>query len=170
MAEEYQEWVKSVVHISGSGTDTTSPTNCFPSMFSSALSMAQPAQRLDKNLIYDVHSFEKFLWKEFKEIETSATDAEWQGTKKHEAFSCFAEEMFHRMYSYKERKLETPAEGTKWAETLHSEIESLPEFQRLKARCKGKDWWAGCATTAMLKTIVENKLIDTKELVIDLGS
>lgn len=130
----------------------------------------QALQQPDRNLVYDVHKFEKFLWKEFKEIETTASEIEWEGTKKHEAFNCFAEEMFHRMYSYKERKLDTPVEGAKWAEFLHSEIGSLPEFQRLKARCKGKDWWAGCAATAMLKTILENKLIDTKEQVKDLGS
>ena len=123
---------------------------------------------VERNLVYDVSEFQKFLWKEFKEVESRAPKAELLGKKKHEAFNVFAEELFHRFYSYKEKLLEEPASCSSWAQALHEELGSLPEFKRLKERCRGKDWWAGNATTTIMEKILAEDVLDNDTQIPDI--
>ena len=124
--------------------------------------------KVSRELCYDVNKVQKYLWSEYKEEEKRAAEVEWEGRKRAEAFNIFAEETFHRLYTHKEQPLEENAPGSQWAQKLHKAMTELPEFERLRERCKGKDWWAGTAGTSIIEKLLEEEFLPPEDHVKDI--
>lgn len=110
-------------------------------------------------LRYDVSHWQDFLWKDHKRCTNSTAGVLKQGRKKFEAFDEFAPEIFHRLYADQEKLLDEPALGSDWAEKLHQAAESTPEWQDVRERTRGNDWYSGMTTEALLAQLVSK--VDT---------
>ena len=106
-------------------------------------------------LRYNTTDWQNFLFEDHKRVEPTTRQAEVEGSKRYEAFSDFSSEVFHRFYTKNESPMDEPAAGSEWAEQLHQAMTDVPEFEQLRDRCKGNDWWAGISTGAMIDTILK---------------
>jgi len=111
----------------------------------------------DPDLVYETNRWQRYLWREHSndaagEVAGIAGDAAAGGFPRYDAFM---REVFGRLYTEREQRVETPTDGFGWAEHAHSAANELPEWQRLRDRCKGDQLWAGMAATQVARSVLD---------------
>ncbi len=108
-------------------------------------------------LVYDVSRWDCYQWDRFIGQSEAIQSILSIGQEQNPFFPTFAQEVFHRLYNAKPKRLEDRqirAEAA-WSVKAHDQLTQLPEFSALAQRCTGDKTLAGIAATAFLEKVLE---------------
>jgi uncharacterized protein with von Willebrand factor type A (vWA) domain len=81
------------------------------------------------------------------------------GMREEPTWPAFARELFGRLYDVGTSKMPEPNDGCDWAEELHGQCDSLPEWKQLESRVGGDPWrsaiGAGTAASILSQRVPE---------------
>ena len=113
-------------------------------------------RRRDTDLVYNTSAWQRYQWGEFAGHSPDALATAEEGQKDIERWPAYMREVFTRMYAENPQRLEdtsiAPANG--WAEQAHEIVEELPEWERLRDRCRGDRMWSGLSATALSEEVL----------------
>lgn len=78
------------------------------------------------------------------------------GYEKQKTYPKFAEDVHARLYLGNEPDTRETPDGAEWAETLHQQASDLPDWQRLRHRCRRSPFSAGIATEQILRATLDS--------------
>lgn len=93
------------------------------------------------DLVYEMQRWPRHLFR--AEAAEDGQLAESLQLRDEKTWPPFVRELFGRLYGVGTRKREEVAPGNEWAEELHAQCDSLPEWTDLQARVMGDPWKAG---------------------------
>lgn len=113
---------------------------------------------MDSPLRYNVSKWQQYLWEDHLDHEKIAQERVTAGEERYEGFDRFSKEIFHRLYSSREKPLaeDQKAKEFAWADKLHQAISETQEFEQMQESCKGDDFWAGNSAQILLNEVLEN--------------
>lgn len=126
--------------------------------------------RYDPDLVFRSSGWHRYLWDTFAATSPDTARASDDGAKTLPRWPAFMRETFTRMYADEAARLESVEAEDAWAEKAHALAEELPEFDRLRDRCRGDRLWSGMAATSLSEEVLaampkpDEKLDDTKRL------
>lgn len=115
-------------------------------------------------MLYDVTKFERALLKYQRNSKYQLREVEREGEKKHEGFSRFTDDVFHRLFSSEPKRNDGDVPvGAEVFDRLHDAIGQVPEFNDLRERCIGDDDYSAIASSCLIEQLIENALPDSGE-------
>lgn len=125
----------------------------------------------DDDMVYQTSKWHRYLWDEHSDYSSDTERVSELGDeKKLNRWDAFMREMFTRMYSEEPGQLEKVEPEYQWAEKAHQLADELPEFEKLRDRCRGDQLWSGMAATSLSEEVLEalpepeEPLSDTKRI------
>jgi uncharacterized protein with von Willebrand factor type A (vWA) domain len=110
---------------------------------------------MGRDQIYVTDRWSRYQWGRYLESEPKVSDVLERGAKKVFSFDRFSREVFTRLFSDDVVPVEGVRPEDTWAADAHRELGDLPDFQRLRRRCRADRIVAGTATIAFAETILE---------------
>lgn len=114
---------------------------------------------IDKNLVYNVSRWQRFLYEDEKFNNQGLQNAELNGLKTNSDYDCFQKEVFARLYT--NNGLNEVKKPNEWAQKLHQQLDDSREFNSMSSRCKGDEFWSGMACTTISKSL--NAALDSDD-------
>lgn len=116
---------------------------------------AKKEARLSReDLTYRISRWQRYLYDGERATNRGLQHAEQAGLSRNDRFPDYQREVFSRLYNPKTPRLETPADGSEWAQKLHGIAEEMPEFRILQERCRGDEVWSGMGTSSLATSLV----------------
>lgn len=109
--------------------------------------MPPRSQLANDDLVYEVSSYPRLLWEEWKEQSPKAVDVADQGVSRQDQYPDLMREMFARLMRPNINKLDTP--NADWAVPYHEQADQLTDFAKLSRLIGGDEVQAGIGANAI---------------------
>ncbi len=105
--------------------------------------------------IYVVDRWSQYQWRRYVEGEETAQDLLKNGGKRSYSFPRFCRETFTRLFADDVRPVDRMKPEDQWAANAHRELGDLPDFDRLRRRCRADRITAGTAAVAFAEVVLQ---------------
>ena len=105
--------------------------------------------------VYRSDRWTQYQWQRFVEGDERAKDVLERGSRKVYSFPRFGQEIFQRLHGDTADRLDRIKPEDEWAAKAHDEVSALPDFERLRRRCRADRLQAGIAATTFLDRVLD---------------
>lgn len=117
-------------------------------------------------LVYNIDRWSRYLWRRFVDQSSEAQSLVKRAEGRLPNFAEFMNEVFVRLYAHHPKSLDKVLPENDWAAQIHQQLDQLPDFARMRQRCRGDRLLAGEATVALARDLPlpEEALTDPEPL------
>ncbi|MBI2375123.1 MAG: VWA domain-containing protein [Deltaproteobacteria bacterium] len=105
--------------------------------------------------VFKVDRWTSYQWSRTLDSDQRVKNIVERGREKLYSFPRFSHELFGRFFADELENVEHVKAEDRWALDAHRELGELPEFERLRRRCRGDRVNAGAASAAFAETIID---------------
>ena len=110
---------------------------------------------IEPGQVYKSDRWTQYQWQRFLEGDDRAKHVLERGARKVYSFPRFGQEIFQRLHGDGADRVARTKPEDEWAARAHDELSALPQFDRLRRRCRGDRLQAGRATTAFVERVLD---------------
>lgn len=115
----------------------------------------EPGPEGGPDQVYIADAWSRYAWSRYVEADDSAKDILERGREKIYSFPRFGREVFARLFGDDVDPVEQVRPEDHWAVDAQQELGDLPDFERLRRRCRADRVTAGAAATKFAETVLE---------------
>ena len=108
----------------------------------------------DGDRVFRTDRWSRYQWRCFLEDSDRGDDALRRGASRLSGLDALGRELFARLHGSSHERVDQVRPEDSWAQQAHEELTALPEFERLRRRCRGDRTAAGRAVFDLLEGII----------------
>jgi len=109
----------------------------------------------DPDQVIRTDRWSRYQWQRFLEASPEAAAVVERGAAKVYSAPRFVRELFQTLYGDHAERVEPLRPEDGWAGTAHDELAAMPDFERLRRRCRGDRLFAGTAAVTFAEKVFE---------------